>query len=158
MPIHTSIPITVFDQEAFHAVDKVVTGMAFDIHNEFGGYLDERLYQRELGSRLSVRGLDVHREMQMTLTLDDFSRDYFADFLVNHGVIVETKAVAALTNAHKAQTLNYPGELKCNEYRSSSSPLCGLCCPAFSRSHRQVGRRTRGWSCRPCWNCSTVAR
>jgi len=107
MPIQTSIPITVFDQEAFHAVDKVVTGVAYDIHNEFGRYLDERLYQRELASRLSGRGLVAHREMQMTLTLDDFSRDYFADFLVNNGVIVETKAVEALTNAHKAQTLNY---------------------------------------------------
>jgi len=107
VPIQTSIPITVFDQEAFHAVDKVVTGVAFDIHNEFGRYLDKRLYQRELASRLSGRGLVVHREMQMELTLDDFSRDYFADFLVNNGVIVETKVVGALTNAHKAQTLNY---------------------------------------------------
>jgi GxxExxY protein len=105
MPIHTSIPITIFHQEAFHSVDKVVTGVAFDIHNEFGRYLEERLYQREFASRLSGRGLVVHREMQMTLTLDDFSRDYFADFLVSNGVIVETKAVEALTNAHKAQTL-----------------------------------------------------
>ena len=41
----------------------------------------------------------MDREMQMMLTLDDFSREYFADFLVNNGVIVETKAVEALNNA-----------------------------------------------------------
>jgi hypothetical protein len=32
MPIFTSTPLTVFDQESFHAVDKIVTGCAFDIH------------------------------------------------------------------------------------------------------------------------------
>ena len=48
MPIQTSGPIAIFDQEAFHVVDKLVTGVAFDIHNEFGRYLDRRLYQREL--------------------------------------------------------------------------------------------------------------
>lgn len=107
MPIQTSAPITVFDQEAFHAVDKVVRGCAFDIHNELGRYLDERLYQAELAARLSARNMSASREMRMTLTLDDFSRDYFADLLVNGGVIIETKAVNKLTHAHKAQTLTY---------------------------------------------------
>ncbi len=44
MPVETSSPITAFDQESFYAVDEVVTGVAFDVHNEFGRYLDERLY------------------------------------------------------------------------------------------------------------------
>ncbi len=99
MPVHTSIPVAVFEQEAFHAVDKVVTGLAFDIHNEFGRYLDERLYQTELAARLLTRDISVQREMRMTLTLGDFSHDYYADFLVGGGVIVETKAAETLTNA-----------------------------------------------------------
>ena len=107
MPVHTSIPVAVYEQEDFHAVDKVVRGLAFDIHNEFGRYLDERLYQTELAARLLARDMAVQREMRMTLTLGDFSHDYFADFLVGGGVIVETKAAETLTNAHKAQTLNY---------------------------------------------------
>lgn len=107
MPIHVHHPIEVFDQERFHRVDKVVTGIAFDIHNEFGRYLDERLYQRELARRCLAAGLAVEPELRMTASLDDFSKDYFADHLVNAGVIVETKAVAALTPAHTGQTLNY---------------------------------------------------
>ena len=43
MPIRTAIPIQVFDQERFHQIDRRVTGIAFDIHNEFGRYLDERI-------------------------------------------------------------------------------------------------------------------
>lgn len=107
MPVHTSSPIRVFDQEAFHAVDSVVTGLAFDTHNEFGRYLDEPMYQAELAARISAIGMPVLREMQITLTMEGYSRDYFADLLVDGGVIVETKAAETLTGSHKAQTLNY---------------------------------------------------
>lgn len=107
MPITTALPINVFDQEAFHQVDRVVTGLAFDIHNEFGRYLDEEHYQRELARRCDEAGFDVQLEFEMTASLDGFEKCYFADLLVDRGVIVETKAVSALTSAHKGQTLNY---------------------------------------------------
>ena len=107
MPIFTSSPITVFDQESFHAVDEIATGCAFDIHNEMGRYLDERLYQTELAARLNDRTLAVVREMKITLALDGFTRDYYVDILVNGGVIVETKCDEALAPAHRAQVLNY---------------------------------------------------
>ena len=60
MSILTSAEIKVFDQEAFHGVDKRVTGMAFDVHNEYGSNLDERLYQAELAHRFK-RHFDVVR-------------------------------------------------------------------------------------------------
>jgi hypothetical protein len=41
------------------------------------------------------------------VSLADFRKVYFADHLVNRGVIVEDKAVAALLSAHKGQALNY---------------------------------------------------
>jgi GxxExxY protein len=86
MPVFTSSPITVFDQESFHALDKVATGCAFDIHNEVGRYLDERLYQTELAARLNDRRLAVVREMKITLTLDGFTRNYHVDILVTASV------------------------------------------------------------------------
>lgn len=107
MPIHTATPVRLFDQESFHQVDRQVTGLAFDIHNEFGRFLDENLYQGELTRRCRERGLEVLPELRMTVTLGDFSKNYYADHLLNGGVIVEDKAVAALAPAHRAQTLNY---------------------------------------------------
>jgi GxxExxY protein len=107
MPIFTAVPIIVFDQPAFHAVDEVVTGMAFDLHNEFGRYLEEHLYKTEMTNRLTARGYQVVREMKITLTLDDFQKDYYADLLINGGVLVETKVVDALVPAHTGQTLGY---------------------------------------------------
>ncbi len=82
-----------------------MTGLAFDIHNEFGRYLDESLYQAELTRRCRDRGLDVEPEMQIDVSLEDFKKSYFADHLINGGVIVEGKAVSALNSAHKGQTL-----------------------------------------------------
>ncbi len=107
MPVRTSVPIQTFDQEAFHQIDKRVTGIAFDIHNQFGRYLDERLYQRELTRRCRTIGFAVEPELHITVSLDDFSKDYYADHLVNGGVIIETKAAASLSPAHQGQTLNY---------------------------------------------------
>jgi GxxExxY protein len=107
MPIHTSVPLQVFDQESFHQVDRRVTGLAFEIHNEFGRYLDERLYQGELTRRCREVGLQVEPELQINVTLEDFTKTYFADHLINGGVIVEDKAVAALSAAHRGQVLNY---------------------------------------------------
>ena len=107
MPIRTSVPIEVFDQESFHQIDKRVTGIAFDIHNEFGRYLDEELYQGELTRRCQASGLSVQPELQITASLEDFRKDYYADHLVNQGVIIETKAVATLSPPHTGQTLNY---------------------------------------------------
>jgi GxxExxY protein len=107
MPISTTSSIKHCDQEAFHAVDKVATGLAYDIHNEYGRFLDESLYQKELAARLLEKGFSVEKELRITVTLEDFTKDYYADFLINQGVIIETKTVEALTNTHKAQTLNY---------------------------------------------------
>ena len=90
MPITSSVPIQQFDQPSFHAVDEVVTGIAFDVHNEFGRYLDERLYQTELDERFAAREFNSVREMKITLSLDDFAKDYFVDFLINAGVILES--------------------------------------------------------------------
>ena len=109
MPIWTSFPIKIIDQETFHQIDRQVTGLAFDIHNEFGRYLDEKLYQTELARRCQRAGLEVIHdpELHMTASLDGFSKKYFADLLVNQGAVVETKAVASLDPAHTGQTLNY---------------------------------------------------
>jgi GxxExxY protein len=107
MPIQTSVPIRIFDQESFHQVDRRVTGMAFDIHNEFGRFLDENLYQGELTRRCRASGLAVQAELEISVSLGDFNKYYFADHLINQGVIIETKTAAALSTAHKGQTLNY---------------------------------------------------
>jgi GxxExxY protein len=107
MPIITSVPITHFSQAAFHQVDSVVTGLAFDIHNELGRFLGEDLYQAELVRRLRHGGFNAEPEMKISVRHGGFEKHYLIDILVDGGVIVETKAVEAIGPSHRAQLLNY---------------------------------------------------
>lgn len=68
--------------------------------------MHEKLYPRELTRRCCNVGLDVVPEMKITVSLDDFSKDYDSDHLINRGVIVESKPTSSMTSAHKGQALN----------------------------------------------------
>lgn len=107
MPITPAVPIRVFSQDEFHAVDKVVKGHAFAIHNEMGRFMDEKLYQNELATRLRNDGHHAESEVKVTLSLEDFTYDYYIDLLIDGGVIVEIKTASLLTPTHRAQILNY---------------------------------------------------
>jgi hypothetical protein len=63
VPIELSIPIRVISQDAFHAIDHVMLGHAFAVHNEYGRLRDEAFYKAELAHRCLREGLTVSREV-----------------------------------------------------------------------------------------------
>ncbi len=107
MPVETNIQINPIQQEEFHAIDKVIMGEAFDIHNTMGRFFDERIYQEELAQRCRERGFEAHRELQLRVTHQDFSKSYFIDMLIERGVIYELKAAETLTLNHENQLITY---------------------------------------------------
>src|SRR6266567_2371985 len=108
MPIEVSTRIEPCDQETFHALDRRVMREVFDIHNEFGRLLDEDLYKCELAARCASIGvLPVEREVQIRVTHQGFVKDYFMDFLLCNGFMLEAKAAECLVAAHRGQSLNY---------------------------------------------------
>ncbi len=48
MPIECSKKIIYKNQEEFHAIDNIVTKQAFNIHNKFGRFFDEKIYKNKL--------------------------------------------------------------------------------------------------------------
>lgn len=100
-------PLRVYSQEDFHELDRAVMGIAFDIHNEFGRFLDELLYKRELAVRCLEAGLPTERELRVWARHGSFEKEYKIDLVYSHGVINEAKTVESLAPAHEAQTLNY---------------------------------------------------
>lgn len=107
MPIACSIPISPVNQDAFHEVDRVVMRHSFEIHNEFGGLLEESAYKTELADRLRAEGRMVDREALIRVTHGQFAKDYFIDLLVDRSIVLEAKTVTALTAAHHGQGINY---------------------------------------------------
>ena len=108
MPIEVASEIRLFDQEAFHALDRKLLGIVFDVHNEFGRFLAEPLYKAEITARWLDAGLGAtKREVRITVTHESFRKDYLMDLLFNHGLMLEAKAAESIVPAHRAQGLNY---------------------------------------------------
>src|SRR5947209_8075820 len=108
MPIEVSTKIHAFGQEEFHALDRRIMRVVFDIHNEFGRLLDEDLYMNEIAERCLGLGLQsVEREVRIQVTHENFVKDYFMDLLFCRGFMLEGKAAERLGAAHRSQSLNY---------------------------------------------------
>ena len=108
MPIEVSTAIEACDQEGFHALDRQLMGVVFEVHNEFGRLLDEDLYKCEIAARCVALGLvPAEREVRIRVRHENFIKDYFMDLLVCHGFMLEAKTVERLVAAHRGQSLNY---------------------------------------------------
>lgn len=91
-------------------ITKEIIGCGFKVHNYFGSSFQEVIYQRALAYELTRVDVKYSREIAMQIFYKDCEYSLGTrrvDFLVEEKVIVELKAVSALTDAHIAQTLNY---------------------------------------------------
>jgi GxxExxY protein len=108
MPIEIATEINVFHQQEFHAHTEKLLRIIFDVHNQFGRFLDETLYKSEIGARWAETGSGMAaREVRMTVRHETFRKDYFMDMLFNQGLMLEAKVAEALAAGHRAQGLNY---------------------------------------------------
>lgn len=94
---------------------EVING-AFRVHKALGPGLLESVYEVCLHHELSMRGLQVERQLTLPVVYGDVRLDggLRLDMLVEKSVVVEIKAVEALLPVHKAQLLTY---LKLSSHR-----------------------------------------
>lgn len=99
--------------EEVDALARKVIGAAIEVHRELGpGYL-ESVYEEALIIELGLR--DIPFERQKTFALDYKGHSVGQgrmDLLIDNKLVVELKAVQALTPIHHAQVLSY---LKANK-------------------------------------------
>jgi GxxExxY protein len=108
MPIEVHTQIKVFNQEDYHALNRRVLRIVFDVQNDFGRFLDEDLAKREIAARCQEIGIvPVEREVRIRVTHQRFVKDYSMDLLLASGLMLEAKAREGTAPAHRAQTLNY---------------------------------------------------
>ena len=87
-----------FAEVVFEAMRQV-----FDVHNELGRFLDEKIYQREIAFRMDGAQIEV----PIDVTFDDFCKTYYIDLLVSGGAIFELKTVEAFSKRHRSQLMHY---------------------------------------------------
>ena len=89
-------------------ITKQIIGCAFEVINELGAGFLESVYDKSLLLALRQKGLSAVSQHPITVRFRGQSvGDFFADLLVENKVIVELKAVKAITPEHQAQAINY---------------------------------------------------
>lgn len=91
-------------------ITEKIIGASFEVHKFFGNGFQEVIYQRALSLEMKEKGLAFQRELTHEIFYKDLPRPIGfrrADFVVEGKVLVETKAVIQLDDAHLAQVLNY---------------------------------------------------
>jgi GxxExxY protein len=90
-------------------LSKQVIGAALEVHRELGPGLLESLYEECLCYELSERQIPYSRQVIMPLVYKTKQLDcgFRADVIVANKILVEIKAVEAVSDLHKAQLLTY---------------------------------------------------
>ena len=91
------------------AIGHAVVDSGLSVHRALGPGLLESAYQHCLVHELESRGLGVRREVGLPVLYKGVALDvgYRLDLVVEDAVIVEIKAVEALSRLHEAQLITY---------------------------------------------------
>ncbi len=89
-------------------ITRKIIGCAYSVSNTLGIGFIEKVYENALAHEVRKTGLAVQQQFAFKVHYDGVVvGDFFADLLVGERVLVELKAVSALTDEHLAQALNY---------------------------------------------------
>ena len=88
---------------------KQIIGAAIEVHRELGPGLLESVYEECLCYELSTREIPFRRQVVLPLIYKSKQLDcgFRADVIIADKVLIEIKAVDAVTDLHKAQLLTY---------------------------------------------------
>lgn len=91
------------------ALTSKIIGAAICVHRELGPGLLESAYEACLAHELGEQGVTFRRQIALPVRYRGIEVDagYRLDFVVEDAVVVELKAVDALSGVHEAQLLTY---------------------------------------------------
>ncbi len=93
-----------------------ITGACFEVYNEKGCGFVEPVYQECLALELGFQDIPFQEQVELVLNYKGrrLKQIYKPDFICYEKIILEIKAVSALTDEHRAQVHNY---LKATGYK-----------------------------------------
>jgi GxxExxY protein len=92
-----------------------VVGLAMEVHNRMGYRFLEKVYENALMILLRKAGIKAQQQCVIKVYFEgEEVGSYVADIVVEESIILELKAQDTITNADRAQTLNY---LKATGYK-----------------------------------------
>ncbi|MCA9119789.1 MAG: GxxExxY protein [Planctomycetaceae bacterium] len=84
-------------------------GAAFEVYNELGFGMAEKVYQQNLEIELNLRGIPFQskRELAVCYKNQPLATKYKPDLYIFDAIVVELKATSELISDHEAQLFNY---------------------------------------------------
>ena len=99
---HADIP-----REFNDLTDRVI-GCAIEVHRHLGPGLLERLYETALLHELDLAGIEADRQVEITVPYKGLTLSgQRADLVVGGALVLELKAVEAVSDVHLAQLVSY---------------------------------------------------
>jgi GxxExxY protein len=94
---------------AHQALTNRIIGLAIEVHRTLGPGLLESVYCECLSDELAQAGIPFQRQVAVPVNYKGkiLPLGFRADILVDHAVLLEIKAVSALSPAHDVQLLTY---------------------------------------------------
>ena len=90
------------------SLTEVIIGCAFRVHSALEPGFLEKVYENALRIELLKQDLEVKQQEPIDVYYDgQVVGSFYADLWVENRVIVEVKAVRALSKAHEVQLVNY---------------------------------------------------
>jgi len=86
-----------------------IVGAAMEVSNQLGCGFLEAVYQEALEIELAERGIPFASQMRICISYKGrvLNKEYIADFVCCEQILVEIKAIKAITGLEEAQMLNY---------------------------------------------------
>lgn len=92
----------------YEALTERVIGAFYDVYRELRSGFLESVYRNAFTIRLKELGISAETETALEVFFHDHRVGWFrADVLVDNRLLVELKAVPALTKEHEKQIINY---------------------------------------------------
>jgi GxxExxY protein len=97
------------DKEYLSEEGYALMGAAFEVHRELNGGLSEEIYQESLEWELGLKEIPFQAKSELKVYYKGhlLNKRYIPDLHVFGELVVELKAVKALTAEHEQQLLNY---------------------------------------------------
>lgn len=87
---------------------RIIIGSAYKVHNALGPGFIEKVYENSLRIELEKQRLNVKQQEPIDVRYEgQVVGSFYADLWVEGRVIVELKAIQALTKEHEVKLVNY---------------------------------------------------
>ena len=102
-------------QSSIDELTEKIISAAFKVSNKLGCGFLEKVYENALAIELTKLKLNIFQQYPIEVFYEGINvGDFYADIIVNELVILELKSIKQITDAHRAQCLNY---LKATQFK-----------------------------------------